>query len=162
MKMIEIPVKNAPMGNLALLSCSIGLVAAGLFLVWNGEKAVGWTGVIFFGSAIPLCIYRMLDARPKLIINDVGIIDRRIWGGAIPWQEIDSAFRKQVGSQVFLCLHLRDEDKYLGNLSPLQQKIGKLNRRFGLPLFCIGLSQLQLDATQIEGLVSRYLAARRS
>ena len=158
--MNELAIKNSPARNLALLCASIGFVAAGVFCLYIGQDAIGWVGIVFFGVGVPLAIFRLLDARPKLVINDSGISDRRVWSGTIPWGDIESVFRQEIGRMAYLCLRLKNEDHYVNGLSSMQKKIAEMNRRFGLPPFCVLLSQLGLNADQIEDLVNKYLAAR--
>ncbi len=159
--MNELVIKNSPLKYLILLPISIGFVLGGLFMLHTGgNPAVAWMSIIFFGSGIPLFIFQMLDTRPKLVINDMGITDRRNRAGTVPWSNIQSVFTKNVGKQTFLCVRMKDENMFINKLSPMQKNLVEINRGLGFTPFSIGLSQLRLDPSQIEDLVNKFLSSR--
>jgi hypothetical protein len=159
--MDDLIICNSKFKYIPLLLGSIGFVVAGIFCISIGRPEIGWVSIIFFGSGIPLSIHQMLDNRPKLVINNQGIIDRRWKIKGIAWRDIQSTQVVSIGEQKFLGLHLKEEAKYLNELSPLQRKVAEMNRRFDLPPFCIHLSQLNLEGGQIVELVNKYLQSNR-
>lgn len=159
--MEDLVISNSKFKHIPLLLGCLGFVVAGFFCISIGRPEIGWPSIIFFGSGIPLFIYQMLDNRPKLVINSQGIVDRRWKIRGIAWQDIQSTQVVSIGEQKFLGLHLKDEMKYLNELSALQRKIAEMNRTFNLPAFCIHLSQLNLDASQIVELINKYLHSNR-
>lgn len=129
-------------------------------MIARDNRIEGWLAISFFGLGIPISIKLLLDRRPKLLINDRGISDRRFPFGTIPWEHIESVSLKAIQQQHFLCLHLKNESTYVEKLSGMQQKFVDLNRKLGFPPISIGMGELNVDPTEVKGLVDRYIAVR--
>jgi len=72
-----------------LLIASLAFVASGVFLLLRSpDKWVGWMSIIFFGACALVFVWQLLDARPRLIIDDSGVFDRSLGVGVIPWSQI--------------------------------------------------------------------------
>ena len=156
-------VKNSKIKLVGLLLASIVFVVAGIWIAQVGSPGKGIVGYIcasFFALGIPVSLFQIFDHRPKLVIDSLGIDDKR-WGiGKIPWSEITNFNVRNIETQEFLCLYLENEEKYLKKLSKFQRKIVDVNKTLNFPPFCISISQLNLDSNEIKSLVAKYLKVK--
>ena len=112
----------------------IGLSMAGAFGRMPGAghydsvylAAVGWSCVIFFGLCGVVWVGRLSTNRELLRIGSKGI-HYACWSDqTIPWTEIDDVTISSTRGNMFLVLHLRDRERFLGRF-PLSLFAG-LNR----------------------------------
>ncbi len=89
--MEKIIIKNSRWKNVMLLIGCLGFVIAGIWMVYSG-KVFGWLAIVFFGSGIPISIWQIADSRPRLIIDQYGILDRTLGVGRIAWTDIQAAY----------------------------------------------------------------------
>jgi hypothetical protein len=75
----------------------------------------GWAGIVLCSLAYIGLVKGFCRSGPQVIISDAGIEDRRCAAGLIPWMDIDAVSVGSVASTRFLCLHLREPEKYLGS-----------------------------------------------
>ena len=127
-------------------------VIAGVFFIINNnsDKTMDWICICFFGMGIPLGLFNLLDKRPQIIINNVGIFDRMGYRDFLNWDWIKDAYLYNIknhgrlgisfSKQTFVCLIINQ------NFVPLL-KGNKVLRKFGkdleVPQVAISLSPLQ-------------------
>jgi hypothetical protein len=126
----------------------------------TGEQWIGWTGLVFFGSLIVVFSRELLDSRPRIIINEMGIEDRKLGVGLIPWSEITGAYVKSFKGADFICLLLRNPEMWTHKLSPAAQKMGKANRALGFSDLNLILSGTDANSTRVLDLIVKFIAAR--
>ena len=80
--MEKIIIKNARWKHVLLLIGCLAFVIAGVWIVLIG-KPFGWVAIIFFGTGIPVSIWQLADSRPRLIIDEFGVLDRTLGVGSI-------------------------------------------------------------------------------
>lgn len=88
--MTEIKLFKSPWRTVKLLLlCSI-FVGLGIWGIKTGSMPnwVAWLNVGFFGLGYPIGIFHLLDRRPQIIINEIGIFDRTINSDIINWEII--------------------------------------------------------------------------
>ena len=154
-----ITIANSRFKALALTVCSLGFVAGGLFILSKADVDdtwIGWTAVTFFGACALVGIWMLLDARPRLVIDDSGIYDRTIGIGKIPWSEIEGAYIRSIQGNDFICLKLRNQDAYLDKLSSVKRSMVKANEALGFTPISLNLSGVAADSDQILELVLKY------
>ena len=135
-------------GLLVLLG--LAFVAAGVWMiVADGEWLMGMLSIVFFGACAAVGIWQFLDTRPRLQITDEGIIDRTLAVGLIPWADITDAYVQAVKQEYFICLHLRNEETYVAQLSPLRRKMTAANRALGFTALSINLSGVEINPDQL-------------
>lgn len=142
-----------------LLYCllSLVLVAGGAFSLISAERTrevwIGWTSIILFGACAVVCGFQFVDLRPRLRIDDRGIDDRTLGVGLIPWSEIKDAYVKSILGNDFVCLRVRDPNKWLGRLSPWRKALIRANLALGFTELNINLSGTNARAQQIHELI---------
>jgi len=160
MKTIEI--KSSRGKYFALLFGAIGFVAGGAFiLLIGGPKLIGWASIIFFGAGIPLSIWQILDRRPRLKIDDTGIVDRTLGVGKIAWEDIEGAFVKSIQGNDFICLNLRNNKKYTDKLSSVKKAMISANEKLGFTPISLNLSGVDTNANEILELIMKTIEAKR-
>ncbi len=159
--MDKITTRTSRAWAVANLVGSLGFVAGGvLTLLIGGPPLIGWLGIGFFGACAAVFSWRLVDARPRLVIDDKGIWDRRWNAGVIEWSDIRTAWVKHLNDEPFLCLELKDPAKYTDRLSPLQKRLVGLNRDLGFSEVSISLSGLTVDPDLVQQLVVKEVAVR--
>jgi hypothetical protein len=93
-----------------LAGLAVGLVALGVWLiVRDGSDQVsaffGWVGILFFGGCGLLWIMQSIRYRGAvIIIDDDGILDRRVSDKPIPWTAVETVW--SMDAQRFVILKL--------------------------------------------------------
>jgi hypothetical protein len=130
----------SPIKLLGLLALTSLMVAVSYFCTtWDDVVAqiVGWLGIAFFGLGFIVVPVQMLTFGPMVIINEVGIEDRRLRLGMIPWEEIHAITTHSIEGCPFLGLHLRDPGRYLARMPWWKRFIAKSNVSIGYSPFTI-------------------------
>jgi hypothetical protein len=131
-----------------------GFVACGVFLVVQGKSAwVGWLSICFFGSMIPSVVGQIINSRPRLIIDEFGVVDRTLNVGKILWFDIDNAYLIDIKGNHFICLVLKNTNKYLEKSSPLIKNMAIVNKKLGFTPLSLNLSGLDVDPYQVLDIV---------
>lgn len=147
---------------------SIAFVAGGVFILLSSNdraasrrgvsaKAAGWGAIVLFGGCSVVGFMQVLDSRPRLVIDDEGVFDRTLRCGKIPWTDMMGARLQIIGSQPFICLELRDEERHLAAISPTRRALVAANRALGFSAFSLNLPQVDADPQEVFELVSRSI-----
>ncbi|TDQ24020.1 hypothetical protein DFQ07_2559 [Tenacibaculum caenipelagi] len=124
-----------------MLLCSI-FVLLGIWLLPK-KPLIGWSCIGFFGLAYPLGIYNLLDRKPMIIINEIGIFDRSTNQDFINWELIHDAYPINISGQKFICLIIDEKFKPLRKKGRLYKSTDKLNEAIGAQELNIHLGQIQ-------------------
>jgi hypothetical protein len=144
----------------ALLTfCGLAFVVMGVWITAKGNWVLGLTTTLFFGACVAVGIWQFVDTRPRLQITDKGILDRTLGVGLIPWADITGAYIRAVHGEHFICLHLRDEQAYLSNLSALKRKLAGANEALGFTPLAVNLSGVNINPEQLLEYILKQSAA---
>lgn len=139
---------------------SLAFVAIGVFMiVEKGYWGQGLVTVLFFGTGAAVGAWQFFDTRPRLQINDVGILDRTLGVGLIPWADITDAYVRSINHEYFICLQVLDEQAYLDRLPPLKRKLAGANEALGFTPLSINLSGVDLNPEQLLEYILKQSAA---
>lgn len=139
-----------------LLIASAGFVASGIFLVafdTGASNWVGWISIVFFGAGIPLFARQLFDSKPRVVLDEAGVFDRTLGVGTIPWSDIESSYVKSISGNSFVCLVLRNPQRWIGKLSAMQRSLTKANEKLGFQPLNINLSGTAVDAALVQDVV---------
>lgn len=114
----------------------------GIFILGK-SPLVGWFSIAFFGLAYPIGIYNLLDKRPAIILNEVGIFDRSINKEFINWELIKEAYPISINRQKFICLVVDEKFKPSKKKGFSYKSVSKLNEAIGAQELNINLNQVQ-------------------
>lgn len=160
--MTTIEIKSSRGKYFALLIGSIGFVAGGVFILFiGGPKLIGWASIIFFGAGIPLSIWQIVDSRPRLKIDDTGIMDRTLGVGIISWQDIEGAYIKSIQNNNFICLNLNNNDKYLRKITSVRKAMISANEKLGFTPISLNLSGVDCNANEILELIMKTIEIKK-
>jgi hypothetical protein len=147
------------------LVTSLAFVAAGVFVLFTrrpDSTAMGWATILFFGGCAAVFVRQLLDARPRLVLNDEGILDRTLKVGVIRWEDILGAEVAAISGQNFVALHLRDASRYTARLGPVYRRLVELNESLGFARLNVNLSMIDVDPYMLAALIVREAETRRS
>ena len=156
--MEKVIIRNSRWKHVLLLIGCIGFVAAGIWMIIQG-KQFGWVALLFFGSGIPISIWQIADSRPRLIIDDSGVLDRTLGVGRIEWTDIQEAYVRSISGNDFICLELKNPEKYSQQLSQVKRAMADANRGLGFTDFNINLSGVAASTDEIFELLMKYCEA---
>ncbi|AYA35859.1 hypothetical protein D3Y59_01625 [Hymenobacter oligotrophus] len=138
----------------------LAFVAMGVWLLVKTDKwGLGLVSILFFGACAAVGIWQMVDTRPRLRITDEGILDRTLGVGLIRWTDIADAYVNAVNREHFICLHLHNEEEYVGRLSPLRRKLANANHALGFTTISINLSGVDINPEQLLEYILKQSAA---
>lgn len=134
-------------------------VAYGLYAIFFSSSdtfslIVSWFCVVFFGLTIPIGLYTLLDWRPQIIINEVGIFDRTILKDFINWELIEDVYLVDTGKK-FICIVLKANTDLTSYHTKLFKKITSLNKAFGFQELNINLAFIKIDAQRLTDFVKQ-------
>ena len=153
--MEKLIIKNARWKYVLVLLGSIGFVAAGIWMVLDG-RLFGWLAILFFGCGIPISIWQIADSRPRLIIDQHGVLDRTLGVGRIAWTDIEEAYVKSISGNHFICLELKNPETYAQKLSKVKRAMNEANRNLGFTDFNLNLSGVDVRSEEVFELVMKY------
>ncbi|HKT27274.1 STM3941 family protein [Dyella sp.] len=145
------------------LIMSSGFVLTGAFMVAFGDTFQTWLGLaymMFFGAGVLLFLWQLVDARPRLVIDDRGVFDRTLGVGVIPWSDIGGAYVRSIYSVDVICLQLRDPRPWLQRLSPIKRALAPANKALGFTPLSLNLDGVAADVRQVHELIVKMAAAR--
>ena len=132
-----------------MLRCSF-FVMCGLFFSIQTDPPnwVGYLIATLFGLGYPVGIYHLLDRRPQIIINEVGVFDRTTYKEFINWDVIQGAFSIDMLGQKFVVLKV--DEKYLSSIKKekFARSISNLVD-FGPQRINISLGQVAIDEVKL-------------
>jgi hypothetical protein len=150
-------------GALLLVAC--GFVALGVFLLAVGDRDARWVAILcilFFGACAPTFLWQIVDRRPRLVVDDIGVFDRTLGVGRILWGDIEDGHLASINRQDFVCLILRDEARWVAELPPLQRRLVAANRALGFSGLNLNLSGLDVEASSVLALIPAERARGRA
>ena len=133
-----------------MLLCSI-FVLIGIWLLNYTNKPgwIAWMNIGFFGLGYPVGFFHLLDRRPQIIINDIGIYDRTTNVETINWEIIEDAYLADIHGQKFICLVVDEAFEPSRKKSKWYQKTVNFNKSLGFQELNISLGQVQIDELEL-------------
>ena len=112
---MECSTSRAKLGG--LLAAALLLLGACYVCVFLHRGLVAtiasWFGFLFFGLVLIKIVWDLLRPGPRVIINENGIEDRRLGIGLVTWNEITAIELRWMGRAKFLCVEVRNPDRYV-------------------------------------------------
>lgn len=148
-----------------LLLVALAFVFGGAVMVITGRDLettlTGWASIVFFGGGGAVFVTQLIDARPRIVLNDAGVFDRSLRVGVVPWCEILGAEVRDVASNRFIALRLRDPHAFTARLGPVHRRLAEANTALGLPPVNLNLSAVDADAYALAELIAKEAERRR-
>jgi hypothetical protein len=144
-------------------SLAFGIAGAALWRMDNSSP-YPWLGFMIFVFGTYASGRQLLNRRPRITIDDRGVIDRTLRYGLIEWNDIDGAYllRKPVFgiAASFICLQLRDAKKYTDRLPPTARRLVGRNARAGATPVSLNVIGVDTEPEEILSVIDRELHAR--
>lgn len=139
-----------------ILLCSI-FVFVGLFLILKTDspKWIGWMNICFFGLGYPVGLFHLLDRRPQIIINEIGIFDRTTYKDFINWDVIQGAYPIDISGQKFVCLVVDEKYEPSTKKGKIAKTFSDFSKKVGAQELNISLGQISID----EGKLTEFILA---
>ena len=156
---METKIYKSPLKSLKLLLLATLFVAIGIWGIRDGFMPLFlcWTCIIFFGSGVCLSLFNIVDRRPQIIINEVGIYDRMSTKEFVNWEVIWDAYPINISRQEFICLVIDDDFKPSNSKSKFYKKVVELNELFGAQEVNIAVSQLSVKPSVLLSFVKKII-----
>ncbi|HEY5749201.1 MAG TPA: hypothetical protein VIU12_24195 [Chryseolinea sp.] len=143
-----------------ILVSSVVVVCAVFLLVTLDIPTRAWYPVIgVSGLGYPVALFHLLDRRPQIVINEIGIFDRRTCKDFINWEVIQRAYPVDAMVTGYVCLIV--DDKYLSSI-----KKAKVDRPFmifpeiGAHQIDISVGQLAVDPFKLTEFILKMIKAK--
>ncbi|TSD67162.1 hypothetical protein FFF34_007135 [Inquilinus sp. KBS0705] len=174
--MAELKLYKSRWKAIKLLFLASPFIAFGLYeiLYEHGgtNPIMAWLAVCFFGLAIPISLFMLLDQRPEIIIDERGLFSRSSYGlfekkpnrGFVEWQEIKDTYivkqpvgwRFTTGTHKYICIKLTETAKKTNNKYSKQNAVSKF---YNLGDFCIPLLTLNVNENNLNDFIKAMLAS---
>ena len=154
-------IKGSPIKLIGLFLAGLLMTAgsAALAFQWlparrpdGNSVAWGWIGLVLFGLATAVLLWRLLTVdRTIITITSEGIKDRRLSAAAVPWSGIERLSTAQVRGQRFIVLAVHPSIEKRIRLTLIARLTRGPNRMLGLDGLCISAVGLKVDHDTLFG-----------
>ena len=146
-----------------LLLGSGAFVALGIILLQQPDTSqpMAWACICFFGLGIPAGIFQLLDRRPQIILNELGIFDRTTYKGFINWDVIQDAYLMNVHGQKILCLVVPAAFEPSRTQGVVGQSLAQLSKALGFQELNIPLGMIRIDEVRFTQFLLAMTQAQR-
>ena len=153
--MTELRLYKSPWKAVKLLLGCGAFVALGVWLLGQPDtpSLVAWLSIGFFGLGIPIALFQLLDRRPQLIINEIGIFDRLAHRDFINWEIIQEAYLAEVNRQPFICLVVDEAFEPSRSKGRFKRSMARLNKELGFQELNLSLAYLSVDAPRLTAFI---------
>jgi hypothetical protein len=161
--MIEYKIYKSPLKAIKLILLSSLFVFAGIFMLHQTDapKFIAWLCILFFGLGYPLGLFQLLDRRPQIIINELGIFDRTIHKDFINWDIIQDAYIADIHGQKFICLVVDKKFESSKSKGKFYNNMKAFSKALGFQELNINLSQVKVNAERLtEFILAMRLAEK--
>ena len=110
---------------------------------------MAWLCILFFGTGIPLGLFQLLDRRPQIIVNELGIFDRTIHQDFINWEIIHDAYLVSIHRQEFICLVVDEQFEPSKAKSRFTQKIAGISKAMGFQELNVNVGNVKVNADKL-------------
>ena len=145
-----------------MLLCSVFVVPSVLLLTLGGDKSWQlWLGAGFFGLGYPVGIFQLLDRRPQIIVNEVGIFDRTAHHDFINWELIEDAYLVEMHRQPFICLVVDEAFAPSRTKGKLRRGLAELNKSLGFQELNISLGAVSTNPVRLAAFILAMRTAEK-
>ena len=152
---MEIKIYKSPWKSIKMIALCSVFVGLGIFGIATGSipSWVCWLNICFFGLAYPLGFYQLLDRRPQIILNEVGVFDRTIHKDFINWELIQGAYPIDINSVKFVCLVVDKDFKPSKHKGFFYKKVKSFSEAIGAQELNLNLGALSVNEVKLTELI---------
>ncbi len=156
--MDEIIIRNSKASAVIGLVIFIPFTLGGIYLLSKETSVINWLIVLMFGAVTAICLWLYFDRRPRIIINEQGILDARTKLGLVEWHDITNLSVVKAGNTQHIQLKVVEPSKYLSRMGNLQKLGSKIDKVAGLDELSINATGLEMLADQIAAIIVERVA----
>jgi hypothetical protein len=144
-----------------ILLCSI-FVFGGLFMLTKTDTPtwVWYLNIGFFGLGYPVGLFHLLDRRPQIIINEIGVFDRTTYKDFINWNVIQDAYPIDIHGQKFVCLVVDGKYEPSTKKGKFAKSVSNLSKDIGAQELNISLGQITVDEVKMTEFILAMINVR--
>lgn len=171
MQTISVPLSKRKLWLLLLASCLF--VALGIWL-WGQAPTyddfdrikatfASVSCVIFFGMGIPIFLFKIIDRRAGVVLNDKGIYRMGVFNyhDVIPWEHVTHCTIGKIQRTKLLYIHVDNVEEVIAHLPPFQRWLQRLGiASTGTP-FSLSSAALQGNFDDLKSLIEAGMVAHR-
>lgn len=137
-----------------ILPCTL-FVLTGIFLLNRPHTSIfmSWSCILFFGLGVCMGLFQLVDRRPQIILNDLGIFDRTLHSSFINWEIIYDAYIVGFHKQQFICLVVDEHFEPSQTKGKFGQKMAILSKKMGFQELNINVGNVDVDAEKLTMLI---------
>jgi hypothetical protein len=137
-------------------------VMMGILMALTGKAwwhlILGSICIVFFGLGFLVLFRQVIDRRPRITIDELGVTDRTLKVGRIDWGDIIDVELRSINKTSFICLYLVNPNKYTAKLSKISKNLTKANVELGFSQLNLNLSFLDMSPDEVFSLVNDHIA----
>ncbi|MEM6725702.1 MAG: STM3941 family protein [Bacteroidota bacterium] len=152
--MSEILIYKSIWKSIRLSLMCLPFVVIGIYMLVDHSRPhniiAAWVCIFFFGLGPIISIYQLLNPKPYMILNEIGIQVKTLHAKVINWNIIQDAYLNSFSRQPFICLVLKDGfDSDTIFDKPLSRKVSKINKSMGFEELNLYLGPVKVDKEQL-------------
>jgi hypothetical protein len=136
-------------GLLALTCAMVGVSYFCTTLPGLKPRIFGWLGVGFFGLGFIILPRQLMKTGVQFVIDERGLHDHRSKFGLVEWNDVTALSLGTIRGQRFLCVHMREPEKYLSRLSKAGRLVAQANEGLGFPPITLAFSGLSKSKEEV-------------
>jgi hypothetical protein len=146
--MLEFRLYKSPKKVATMMLGSSAFVVLGIYLLTKPttEPWKAWVCIGFFSLGILAGLYQILDRRPRIIINELGLFDRTTHHEFINWELIQDVYLAEMQRQQFICLVVDAAFEPSRKQGRFKRELAGLNKGMGFQELTIWLGSVDIDA----------------
>jgi hypothetical protein len=123
-------------------------------------KWVCYLNIGFFGLGYPVGLSHLLDRRPQILINEVGIFDRTTYKDFINWDVIQDAYPIDISGQKFVCLVVDEKYEPSTKKGKIAKSLSNFSKEIGAQELNISLGQITIDEVKLTEFILAMINVR--
>jgi hypothetical protein len=117
---------------------------------------------LFLGAAIAVAGRSSGDKGPRIMIDDMGILDESLGVGKILWEHVEEVHIEVASGVRYLCLGVRQDFHYLSKLDYERKQQTQFSRQLGFTRFSINMRGVDVSLLDIKDLVKKKHRRKRA
>ena len=161
--MLEFRLYKSPKKVVKMMLGAAAFVGLGIYLLTKPttEPWKAWVCIGFFSLGILIGLYQLLDRRPRIVINELGLFDRTTHHEFINWGIIQDVYLAEMQGQQFLCLVVDAAFEPSRKQGRFKRELANLNKGLGFQELNIWLGSVNIDAVRFAKFILAMRGAAR-
>lgn len=160
--MDEIVIRNSKGAAGCGLLILFPFAVLGAYLVYQQNSLMNWLVFLLFAGLCAVCLWLYFDRRPRIVINEQGIEDKRTKMGAIEWRDITNLSIVRMKNTQHLQIKVAEPSKYFARMSKIQKIGTKIDTLGGLDELSINVTGLEISADKIAEIIAERVSSVKS